>query len=372
MKHCYTIFRHEIRKLLSDKKTLMSMFLLPFITVLMLVFISYSTSEDVKTSYRVFILDNAVESTTIEYEGDVAIEIIPLDHSTYEEAISNCKIEKDDVVMKFDNGNAVVYFDSTSNISETLSNFCMQYVDTTYNVSFTGVNNLSVMEVQISDYSKSGSNALIAMFLPYMLILLLFTNVTNYTCDTIAGEKERGTFAKTILSPISTSSMILGKSLSSTMCGLFSSFVYVVIIGCGSVALNQVLGMDIFGFEGIELTISETALLILYAILLCVLLSNLAVLCSLYAKTAKEARSLLIPFMGVSILLSLLSIMRVGTLPAYSYLIPIYNICITIQDIFLKNVDVFNMVVAAVSLLALSLAIFLITLFSFKKENIRY
>ena len=80
----------------------------------------------------------------------------------------------------------------------------------------------------------------------------------------------------------------------------------------------------------------------------------------------------MIPFMGLSILLSLASMTRVGTEPPHHYLIPIYNLCIIIQDILLGNTEIINMVIVGGVLLLLTVVIFGITIKLFEKESIRY
>lgn len=137
MEQCYTIFRHEIQKLVLDQKTLMSIFLLPLLTVSILALISYGTGDEVKTSYRVFVLDNAAQATTIESEDGQKIEMIPLESSTYDEAKAHDEIQEEDVVVKFDDGEATVYFNSTNEIAQTLSDF----PNTTVDVE-TGVNSV--------------------------------------------------------------------------------------------------------------------------------------------------------------------------------------------------------------------------------------
>ncbi len=350
-----------------------SVFVLPVMTVILLLFISSVTTDNSKDTYKIFVLDNGISTSSAEYCDGNTIEIVPVKETGYHDAVNNNDITEENVVIKLNSdGSALIYYNSTNSISETLSYFCRQYIETAYDAMFLSINRIEVFDTEIVDYKKTDFNRMIALFLPYMLILLLFTNVSNYTCDTVAGEKERGVFSKTILAPVSTSAIITGKLLSSAICGLFGSLVYIIIIVMGSLIADTFFDIDILGIDITEFSGEEALLIFIYAVLLCLLLSALAVLCSLYAKNAKEARSLLIPFMGISIVLSLASVMRAGVLSVYNYMIPIYNLCVIIQDILLGNEKISNMITVGGTLLLLTLIIFAVTVKSFKNENIRY
>ena len=65
-------------------------------------------------------------------------------------------------------------------------------------------------EMYIQDEEKASGRA-IGMMLPYFITILLFAGAMGIGTDMIAGEKERGTMASLLVSPIKRSSIVLGK-----------------------------------------------------------------------------------------------------------------------------------------------------------------
>lgn len=377
MKSCSVVLYHELKKLLHDKKMLASMFFIPLFAAIFLGAVTSldSTEPSSESAFRLYALNHCMEAHIIDGMESQKIEIIPVSCSDYEELSDTVELSQDDAAFFIENHSATIYYNSTSEISNHLALLCRDSLLSEYYAAMVAQNNFHPKQLalkELKDFSAKNSNAILALFLPYMLVLLLFTNVSNYTCDTIAGEKERGTFSKLLLTPVNASSIIIGKTISSMLCGLVSTALYFIILFIGSIVSRNLFHMELIGFRLKELSGTAAALIIVYAVLLSYLLASLAVLCSLFSKNSKEARAMLIPFMGVSIFASLLSILRVGNVSILYYFIPMYNLCITLQDILNSSVDIAKMAVTAVSLLFCAALILLITVISMKNEKIRY
>lgn len=374
MKSCLIVFYHEISKLVHDKKMLASMFFIPMFAAIFLGIITSmdSTEEATKTTSGLYALNNCIEELSIEYSESQSIEVIPSSCLSYEELINCTELSQDDAALQIEDNNVIIYYNSSSDTSSNVASICQSLLLSQYYNTTLEQMHYSPQEIEINDLSQKKSNAMLALFLPYMLVLLLFTNVSNYTCDTIAGEKERGTFSKLLLTPTTASSIIMGKTISSMFCGFVSTACYFIILYIGSLVSKKLFDIELLGFEISGLNGTEVSLIIVYVVLLSFLLASLAVLCSLFAKTSKEARSMLVPFMGVSIFASILSILRIGEVPVTRYLIPMYNLCITLQDILNSSIDLTKMAATAISLLACVTILFLITIISMKNERIRY
>ena len=81
----------------------------------------------------------------------------------------------------------------------------------------------------IQDEDKAGGKAL-GMMLPYFITILLFAGALGIGADMIAGEKERGTMASLLVSPVKRISIALGKVCSLMVISGLSSLVYVVVM----------------------------------------------------------------------------------------------------------------------------------------------
>ena len=131
------------------------------------------------------------------------------------------------------------------------------------------------------------------------------------------------------------------------------------------------LDKDVFGFADVTVTMNQVLLILLYAVLLCYLFSNLGVLISLFCKDAAQAQTAQLPVTLGCTLASMMSMFRLGTSPSSHYLIPVYNICLIFQDLLNGRAKMENMLMVALSLLIMAVLVMVITLLSYKSEKVR-
>lgn len=358
-----TVIRHEIKRLLKDRKALLSLALMPIIGGLVVLATSFldSGSKD----YTVWFAGCAVREEAVDAGAGITLSVKNAGTDA-ETLIKSADFGKTDVVVDMENG--VITYNSAGDANDSLMYMAVDMIEESYRESFYAMLGEPDRKVVLHD-TEGGtdtSTLLLALFLPYMLILMLFNNVTSYTCDSIAGEKERGCFEKTLLTPVNPSSIILGKTCMGILVGLASTLLYIVSVILfsslsGSTSLINFSSMSAHGI----IMIAVCAVIVAY------LFSTLLVLCSLFAKTTKEARTNALPLMGVSILPALFSMLRAGTMELKMYCIPIYNICILMQDILKGQMELIKMAVSTASLLACAVIAFIISCRTFNSESIR-
>lgn len=369
MRTCIHVFVHELRKVLSDRKLLGSIFLMPFVIVFLTSFLSAGEPEKNadQQAYHIYALNNVLSQQKI---GD-GTEIVPVSYRNFDELASNVELQPEDVVLEITDTNTTIYFFSTNTVSQNLSLVCKQMMMDSILADFAGANMVDVASrisiTDVNEKSDTGNN-LAAILFPYMLVLLLFQSTSEYAVDTIAGEKERGVFSKLLLAPVSPTPVISGKLLSSTVCGMLSTVVYILVV----VGAACITGEDAFGLYEANITPLMIILLVICALLLSCFFASLSILCSLYAKTVKEAQSMKLPIYGATMVLALAAMLRVGSVSKMLYAIPIYNICIVMQDILASSVEVGKILITVLSLLLCSFAVGVVTVLSFKRESIRY
>lgn len=177
--------------------------------------------------------------------------------------------------------------------------------------------------------------------LPFMLLIFLYSGCMAVAPESISGEKERGTIATLLVTPMSRSHLAFGKIISLSFIALISglsSFLGVML------SLPEFIGSEI---EGLSTNIYTTSdyLLILGIILSTVLiLISLISIISAYAKTVKEATTLVLPLMIVIMMVGLTSMIGGGE-PQTSlswYLIPVYNSVQAMTGVFSFNYSLIN------------------------------
>ena len=161
------------------------------------------------------------------------------------------------------------------------------------------------------------------MLLPMLIIMFLFSGAMSIGPDSIAGEKERGTIATLLVTPVKRSEIAIGKVLSLSVISLFSatsSFIGILL------SLPKLLQMEDSDISMSIYGISD--FLMLFTVLLATVLVIVGIISiiSAYAKTIKEASMLILPFYFLSIVMGM-STMFSGESSSnlLVYLIPLYN-----------------------------------------------
>jgi len=171
----------------------------------------------------------------------------------------------------------------------------------------------------------------ISSMLPFLLTLMMFTGCMNLAPESIAGEKERGTIATILVTPIKRSELAIGKILSlgglAMLCGASSA------IGT-FLALPQLMNT---GADGVAMRYSPVeyilvALVVLSSVLVLVALISII---SAFAKTVKESTTAVTPLMIVIMIVGVTSMFNQGSiLDIKLYLIPVYNSVQSMSGIF--------------------------------------
>lgn len=186
-----------------------------------------------------------------------------------------------------------------------------------------------------------------SMLMPMLLVMLMFSSCMAMTSESIAGEKERGTIATLLITPIKRSELAIGKiaalSLTSLLGGL-CSFVGVLL------SLPKLMGgetMDIM--DASIYTVGD------YAVILCVILSTILVFVSLIsvlsalANSVKEAGTLITPLMLVVTLVGVSGMFSGGATNPALFLIPVYNSVQCISGVFSMSYEPVQIILTVIS-----------------------
>jgi len=185
--------------------------------------------------------------------------------------------------------------------------------------------------------------------------------------DSIAGEKERGTIATLLKTPVKRREIAIGK---------ITALSILAIINAISSFVGLMLSMPkLMGMSGISsLYGAGEYVLILFIIIstVLVIISAMSVISS-FARTVKEANMLIMPFMLLSMVVGITSLIGSGAASAfYMYLIPLYNSVQSIAAVLTFEVNFVNLIITTVVNLVYA-GIFIVVLSKlFNKEKIMF
>ena len=181
---------------------------------------------------------------------------------------------------------------------------------------------------------------LFSMLMPMLLVMLTFSSCMAMTTESIAGEKERGTIATLLITPIKRSELAVGKiaalSVISLLAGL-CNFLGVML------ALPKLVSMEDMGVDMVNASIyGPTDYLMILAVILSTVLvfvSLIAILSAL-AASVKEASGLVSPLMVVVTVVGVSGMFGGGPAGHLGlYAIPVYNSVQCISGIFSMTCD---------------------------------
>lgn len=341
MREIFVIVKKELKRFFTDKRMIMSL-ILPGV----LIFVLYSLMGN-------FIGKATTPADDYEYVICVENESVTLDgylstlgfkykkvNAPREEAEKKLVDKEIDLYVSFsedfdDAGadkagkNVVIEYNSakreSAKIYSALQTVYMQNsvasVDYNYAIN-AGVENPDMATEE--DVVKM----MLTMFMPFILMVFLVTGSVSVASESIAGEKERGTIATLLVTPVKREYIALGKIIALTVTSLFSSLVSFVGI---MASLPNLLQLERIGdVTSIDLSVygASTFVGILGIILITVMMFTMIMsVLSTFAKSVKEATQFVTPAMIVVMLASVTSMIGGGkavTNPAL-YLIPIYN-----------------------------------------------
>lgn len=398
MKGFWAIVRKELDRVLKDKKMLFSMFILPIILVMGIVglifFLVDNLMDDVNEHVSTVYVANApdefkelmttVEDMEIQYivdqditeikqgikDGDIDLMVeFPKD---FAEQIASEEVKVPQVKTFYNPSE-----DYSSSAREKLLICLEQYRLALLSEKFGSIEATLIFtvdtdnkEAAIQDDDKAIGKVL-GMMVPYFITMMIFANAMGLGVDSIAGEKERGTLASLLLSPVSRVQIVLGKVVSLAILSVMSALVYIVtmitVFGVGVKYLGEsdILG----GFSLSAVQIVQLVVLIIGVVLLYVsLISIMAVL----AKNVKEASSYISPLYIVVIVVGMMNMYVTGDPSTTSYMIPLYGSATAFRGIFTQTITVPQFLLAMLVTYGLAAIIIALTTRAFKSEKIMF
>ncbi|MBQ8518500.1 MAG: ABC transporter permease [Agathobacter sp.] len=191
------------------------------------------------------------------------------------------------------------------------------------------------------------SAMVISMMMPMLILMMLFSGCLSVSAESIAGEKERGTIATLLVTPMKRRDLALGKMISLSTFGLLSglsSFIGIML------SLPNLMGGS--GLENVKFgySVADYAVLLLVIITTTLLIVGMISIISAYAKSVKEASTMASPLMIIVSLVGVTNMMSSG-MPEelYWYLIPIYNSVQCISGVFSMDYQMLPVIITCVA-----------------------
>lgn len=181
------------------------------------------------------------------------------------------------------------------------------------------VNKFDVVEIDTAP-EEAAASQVFAMMLPMLLMMFLYSGCVSVAPESIAGEKERGTIATLLVTPVGRSHIALGKIMALSLFAILSAASSTL----GTIlSLPKLMGTEVGGnIYGMGEYLLLTGVLLSTVLLMVTVIS----LISAFAKNVKEATTLTMPLMVVVMFIGVMAMSGPSQSTGYlQFMIPLYN-----------------------------------------------
>lgn len=380
MKNILTIFRKELRDILRDRRTLTVMLVIPLLVypaifVGISKYVSSQTEKAASETLRIGVIANGnAEHFTRFLSAMPNTQLVTVtDTAAAQQMILNDSLDAayffpagyDSSLARLEATTFQYFYTSTNNEFEVA---IIEGINHAYTESLTAeilrkqhisesilepampvARNLATQREQIG--------SLVGGFLPYFFIIFCMIGCMYPAIDLAAGEKERGSLETLLVSSASRFEIYMGKLLTVTLSGFISAMASIAgiiiaaqMIGAGTAeddAMSQIL-------EVLNGIMEPGSIIMLLGILLPlnIFFAAITLMLSIYARSFKEAQSMITPLMIFIVFPSIFGMLPGVRLDYTMALVPILNVSLGTKEIISGTVETGPLVVTYLALFA--------------------
>ena len=375
------IISKELRRVFKDKKMVMSLFVLPVILVMgifsLMGMLIKGQMDDVQAHEPVVYIVNEPDSfesfaATAGISGYTVLDAG--DTEGFEAARAGLYDKSTDLIMVFPDGfeklvmtgmdeiadiatpEIELFYNPSEDYSSEARDIYMSYLDVYKQMllgnrfgNYAAVEMFSVNDNLVQDEDKAAGKMLGTM-LPYFITMLIFAGAMGLGVDMIAGEKERGTLATMLLSPVKREQIVLGKVFSLAILAVMSAAVYIIsMVIALPMMINNIGGGDALAGVSISFTGGQIAQMVILMIGVVLLYVSIICMVAVFARNVKEASSYISPVYILVLVAGMITMYTSADGVFYKYLIPVYGSTMAFKDILTREITMPNFLATTVS-----------------------
>ena len=363
-----TIISKELRRVFTDRKLIFSMFILPAIVVIGIMYLTSTLINNMQDKVKEHVSEIVVYQAPEDFvqiaggtEG-ISVKYIS-EASRLDTAKEQIRSGVIDYVVCFPDGfekavadkNGLVvpeiktyYNPSEDTRAQAKSNFAPvieayrsklmadRFGSAEKAVIFT-VDSTNPQESSLVDEEKASGKAM-GSFIPYFITMIIFAGAMGLGVDSIAGEKERGTITSLLLAPVKRVNIVMGKIISLSILSVLSAIIYM-----GSMIIAFPMMMSAEGatsqLGGLNLSLDAVQILQLVVVVIGAVLLYVTIIgiVSVLSRTIKEAQTYITPVYMIIIVAGLVTMFSSDSNNMLFYGIPLVNIAASLRGILTND-----------------------------------
>jgi len=391
MKNIIIITKKEITDLIRDKRTLMTMIIIP-VLIFPLIFsiMGKVTSKQIKKEQEkilnIGITDNgnagefrklfenrkdiklnnyskAVKFDTLIQSGKLDGAILISDD--FDSNIINMKIGQ--MALAYKSANWGVK-DRLMEIMNKYKNSLMDERLAKLNIQRTAIDPVEIKILDVSTAREKIGQS-IGGLIPYIFIIFGFMGCIYPAIDLFTNEKERGTLETILVTPVKRLEILFGKMIVVALTGIVSAVLSILGLVFGLNQFSNALPQAMLGTLLNFIEPSNIIMLVAMLIPLIIFFAGIMTLITTYAKSYKEAQTLVSPMMIIVVLPAVMGLMPGIELNALTAIIPITNISLASKAIISGTINYSLYALSLTSLFIYAIISVLLAVYWFGKES---
>jgi sodium transport system permease protein len=393
------VIKKELLRVFTDRRLVFSAFILPALSIFILYSLmgrmignmaesidehvplvkvanapeSFKTHIEAEAVQVEYIDSTVMDTTKVEIlEGDTELFIVFPD-------IFEANIEAYEVATKPD---VDLFYNPSKEYSQSAKNLLEytilpEYEETLLTERFGGIAaftaftiNQENQEAKIVEAGKEVGFGL-SFMMPMLLNIMLFAGAMGIGIDVIAGEKERGTMATMLLTPVNRETIAMGKVLSLGIVAVISALcTFGAIIASLPNAANLLAAGNEVSLAGLAFSPMDYIMLLVILIVQVGIFVGLICLISVIAKSVKEAGTYISPIYILVMISAFATVFTSGDVKMFNYFIPVLGNVFAIKELLLRELSYMEFgVTVGISITLILILLKFITL-AFNNEKI--
>ncbi len=390
----FTIFKKELKDTLRDRRTLMMMLVIPVLIfpIIMNVFVSISASFQKEAATKKIKIGMVGEKNNFLFNELKAVPatVGPKEIIVYKDTVSMLADLKNDSIQlgtfvpadfnqyldSMKPAPIVFYHNATDMGMQERAEAYMKIIED--KAKQTRFKKLKIEEAKVqpivTEYRNIASDKeMIGKFaggmLPYIFIAFGFIGCMYPAIDLFTGEKERGTIETLLTTPVARWQILFGKMGVVVLSGLTAATAALFGLFMSIEVLDVVDNKEIL--EIIHSILSVKFILMLYSLLipLTIFFAGVMIPIAVYAKSFKEAQSIITPLNIVMVLPAMVGFFPGIELNTVTACIPVVNIVLATKELIAGTLDFGLVALSFTVMLTLAVVAVIVSYKRFDKET---
>lgn len=392
MKNVFTVFKKELLDSLRDRRTIFLMVVFPlilfpiFLTIsqffissrikeagekqLVIGVITNGNAENftdmLHRNNEIIFIENINKDSSTSYVAKGMLDAVIIFDKYFDKDIKSLKPGKINLIYKSIEGNDI-RTDKLLKIINEYKELILSERFSELNINEEITRPINLKQTDVASVKEKLAEV-IGGFLPYLFIIFCYMGSMYPAIDLAAGEKERGTLETLLTVPVSRFEILLGKFGVVVITGLTSALISFVGVYISLLQVNEIPRELLVSINGL-LEPQSIILLLTLLVPISIFFSGLLLSLSFYAKSFKEAQSIISPMTIIIIIPAFIGLMPGMELNAKTALIPILNVSLAAKSIIAGKVSSLLLVEVYLSLMVLALISLLVCTKLFERED---